>query len=93
MANSANLTAVLSKVQPFLAYQSMQFSVSDELQRKTMTQLTNQAIQSYRAQAQRIAKGFMAPSYRILETHINMPNYHSPRPLYVTREMQKYRPT
>ncbi|HHS99555.1 MAG TPA: hypothetical protein ENK73_01745 [Thiomicrospira sp.] len=41
----------------------------------------------YRNQANLIAQGFQVPSYKILETRINMPNTISPRPMYARSKM------
>jgi len=87
LENKPGLVKVLSKIQPYLAYKSMQFGVSEDLQRQIMAKLTDKAITSFRTQANRIAQGFMAPSYKILETHINTPNSGSPRPMYARAEM------
>ncbi|HHT00510.1 MAG TPA: DUF541 domain-containing protein, partial [Thiomicrospira sp.] len=82
LENKPGLVKVLTKIQPYLAYQSMQFGVSDALQDKILSQLTERAILKYRNQANLIAQGFQVPSYKILETRINMPNTISPRPMY-----------
>ncbi|MEA1988697.1 MAG: SIMPL domain-containing protein [Pseudomonadota bacterium] len=87
LENKPGLIKVLAKIQPYLAYQSMQFGVSDDLQDKILAQLTDRAILKFRNQANRIAQGFQAPSYKILETRINMPNTVSPRPMYARSEM------
>jgi len=87
LENKPGLIKVLAKIQPYLAYQSMQFGVSQELQNKIIGQLTDRAILKYRNQANRIAQGFQAPSYKILNTNINMPNTISPRPMYARSEM------
>ena len=87
LENKPGLVKVLTKIQPYLAYQSMQFGVSDDLQDKILAQLTDRAILKFRNQANRIAQGFQAPTYKILETRINMPNAVSPRPMYARSEM------
>jgi len=87
LENKPGLIKVLTKIQPYLAYQSMQFGVSQELQNKILGQLTDRAILKYRNQANRIAQGFQAPSYKILKTNINMPSSISPRPMYARSEM------
>jgi predicted secreted protein len=73
LENKPDLITVLSDLQPYLAYQSMQFGVSTELKADVMQKLTMKAIQSFQKQASMIAQGFHAPDYRILETHINSP--------------------
>ena len=77
LENKPELIKVLTHLQPYLAYQSMQFSVSSKLKSEVMQSLMTKAIQSFQKQASVIAQGFHAPDYRILETHINTP-YHSP---------------
>ena len=84
LENKPGLVQILAKIQPYLAYQSMQFGVSDKLKQKLLDKLTNHAIQRFRAQANRIARGFMAPNYKIIETHIDTPNHITPRP-YMAR--------
>lgn len=87
LENKPGLVKILSNVQPYLAYKSMRFGVSDDLKREIMAKLTDRAIMTFRAQANRIAQGFMAPSYKIIETRINMPNYEQPQPHYARSEM------
>ncbi|MDX1353391.1 MAG: SIMPL domain-containing protein [Thiomicrorhabdus sp.] len=87
LENKPGLVQVLSKIQPYLAYQSMQFGVSDDLQRQILSQLTDKAIAQFRSQASRIAQGFQAPSFKILETHINTPNFAVPRAVYARSDM------
>lgn len=87
LENLPGLVKVLTKIQPYLAYQSMQFGVSEELKQRTLTQLTDKAIHHFRNQANRIAQGFQAPSYKILETHINTNNGYIPQPMYARSEM------
>jgi len=87
LENKPGLVKILSKVQPYLAYNSIQFGVSEELRKEVMATLTDKAIHRYRAQANRIAQGFMAPSYKIIETRINTPNYQSGRPFLARSEM------
>lgn len=71
LENKPELIKVLSQLQPYLAYQSMQFTVSAKLKTETMRRLTAKAIQSLQKQAAMIAQSFHAPGYRILETRIN----------------------
>lgn len=85
LQNLPGLVKILTKVQPYLAYQSMQFTVSNTLKQQTLATLTQQAILRFRKQAKQIAHGFSANSYRILETHINTPNTN--RPVYTRSEM------
>ncbi|WP_029406764.1 SIMPL domain-containing protein [Thiomicrorhabdus sp. Milos-T2] len=85
--NKPGLIAILTKIQPYLAYQSMQFGISDSVKKQVMAQLTDKAIQSYRKQAQRIANNFQASSFRILETRINNANGYTPQPRYARSEM------
>jgi len=87
LENKPGLVQILAKIQPYLAYQSMQFGVSENLKRELMAELTDRAIHQFRAQANRIAKGFMAPNYKIIETHINSPGYSNPRPYMERSEM------
>ncbi len=77
LENKPGLIKVLTYLQPYLAYQSMQFGVSSERKTKIMQQLTAKAIQSFQKQAAMIAQGFHAPDCRILETRINTP-YNPP---------------
>lgn len=74
LENKPELIKVLTQLQPYLAYQSMQFGVSTELKTDVMQKLTMKAIQSFQKQATLIAQGFHTPHYRILETHINSPD-------------------
>ncbi len=74
--NKPELITVLTQLQPYLAYQSMQFGISTELKTEVMQRLTMKAIQSFQKQATMIAQSFHATDYRILETHINSP--HTP---------------
>lgn len=85
--NKPGLIGILTKIQPYLAYQSMQFGISDSVKKQVMTQLTDQAIQSYRNQAKRIANNFQASSFRILETRISSANGFSPQPRFARSEM------
>lgn len=87
LENKPGLVNVFTKIQPYLAYQSMQFSVSDDLQRQTLAELTDKAIVSFRKQAKRIAQGFEAPSFKILATNINMPNFAPTRAMYARSDM------
>ena len=87
LENRLDFAKVLNKVQPYLAYQSMQFSVSEDLRQNTLVTLTDRAIQRYRAQADRIAQGFQAPTYRILNTRIHAQPPSSPRPYAARAEM------
>jgi predicted secreted protein len=87
LENKPGLVKILAKIQPYLAYQSMQFGVSTELKKEIMAKLTDRAIHSFRTRANRIAQGFMAPSYKIIETNINTPNYQKPRPYMARTEM------
>ncbi len=47
LENKPELIAVLTQLQPYLTYQSMQFGVSTELTTKVMQRLTTKAIQSF----------------------------------------------
>ena len=87
LENKPGLVQILAKIQPYLAYQSMQFGVSENLKRELLAELTDRAIQQFRVQANRIAQGFMATNYRIIETHINTPSYSTPRPYMARSEM------
>ncbi|WP_321326102.1 SIMPL domain-containing protein [Thiomicrorhabdus sp.] len=87
LENKPGLVKVLTKIQPYLAYQSMQFGVSDALKHKILGKLTDKAILQFRDQASRIAHGFNVPSFKILETRINTPNSFQPRPMYANSEM------
>ena len=87
LTNNPGLAKVLAKVQPYLAYQSMRFGVSDHAKQKILEKLTDKAIASFRKQANRIAQGFQAPSYKILATQINMPNFAPTRELYAHADM------
>ncbi|BCN92594.1 hypothetical protein THMIRHAM_03790 [Thiomicrorhabdus immobilis] len=87
LENKPGLVKVLTKIQPYLAYQSMQFGVSEQLKNQVLAQLTDKAIHRFRNQANRIAQGFQAPSYKILETHINTNNGYMPQPMYARSEM------
>lgn len=87
LENKPGLVQILAKIQPYLAYQSMQFGISEELKQELMAKLTTRAIQRFRAQANRIAQGFMVPSYKIIETRIDTPNYANPRPYVARSEM------
>ncbi len=73
LENKPDLIKVLTHLQPYLAYQSMQFEVSAELKTEIMQKLTVKAIQNFQKQATMIAQGFHSPDYRILETRINTP--------------------
>lgn len=84
LENKPGLIQVLAKIQPYLAYQSMQFGVSEQLKQELLEKLTSRAIQRFQTQATRIAQGFRAPSYKVLETRIDTPSYPLPRP-YMTR--------
>ncbi len=85
--NKPGLVKILAKIQPYLAYKSMQFGVSEDLKREIMAKLTDKATVTFRAQANRIAQGFLAPSYKIIETNINTPDYSAPRPYMARSEM------
>ncbi len=77
LENKPESIQVLTEMQSYLTYQSMQFSVSEALKDEIMQGLTVQAIQNFRKQATLIAQAFNAPGHRIVETHINRP-YNSP---------------
>jgi len=87
LANKPGLVKVLASIQPYLAYQSMKFGVSDELQHQMLGQLTDKAISQFRDKASRIAHNFNAPSFKILETHINTPNSVMPRAMYARADV------
>jgi len=87
LENKPGLVKILTKIQPYLAYQSMQFGVSDELQHQILGQLTDKAITQFRDKASRIAHNFNAPSFKILETHINTPNSVMPRAMYARADV------
>lgn len=92
LENKPGLVQVLAKIQPYLAYQSMQFGVSEELKQELLDKLTTKAIQRFRAQANRIAQGFMVPSYKIIETRIETPSSYNPRPYAARSEMAMMSP-
>ena len=73
LENKPDLIKVLSQLQSYLTYQSMQFGVSNDLRTDIMRRLTTKAIQSFQKEAGLIAQGFHASDYRILETRINSP--------------------
>lgn len=85
--NKPGLVKILAKIQPYLAYKSMQFGVSEALRKEIMAKLTDKAIHSFRAQANRIAQGFMAPSYKIIQTNINTNGHSSPVAYMARSEM------
>lgn len=87
LENKPGLVKILAKIQPYLAYKSMQFGVSKALQQQILEQLTDKAILRFRNKATRIAHGFNAPSFKVLETHINTPNSFQPRAMYARSEM------
>ncbi|WP_019557077.1 SIMPL domain-containing protein [Thiomicrorhabdus arctica] len=77
LENKPELIKVLTDLQPYLTYQSMQFGVSTQLKTDITQKLTMKAIQTFQKQSAMIAQGFHAPDYRILETRINTP-YNPP---------------
>ncbi len=87
LENKPGLVQILAKLQPYLAYNSMQFGVSERVQNQIKSKLIDQAIYNFRMQAERIAKGFNALNYRILETHINSNGASQPRPYVARAEM------
>jgi predicted secreted protein len=87
LKNQPDLIKALTELQPYLAYQSMQFSVSVERKTDIMNKLTTKAIQSFQKKAALIALGFNAQNYRILETHINTPNIRPIASSYASNRM------
>lgn len=77
-ANQAGLPTLLEKVQPFLTYQSMRFSVSDAKQKQAKAQLLDKALKQYQLKAQHIADSFGAKHYQLTETRIDLPNHSQP---------------
>lgn len=86
MNNSDEVAKVLKQVQPYLAYQSMQFQVSSQRLDEINQGLTLEAIKKYQAKAKAIAKAFGLNKYKIIETRINTPNHNSPK-VYARAEM------
>lgn len=78
MPNLPGLVKTLTKVQPFLRYQSMSFGVSETQRQKFINQLTQEAIKAYQQKANMIATSFRAQNYRITETRINTPHIPTP---------------
>jgi len=77
-ANQAGLPTLLEKIQPFLTYQSMRFSVSDAKQQQAKTQLLDKALKHYQTKAKHIAQSFDAKHYQLVETRIDLPNQGQP---------------
>lgn len=84
LRNKPGLVKVLTRLQPYLTYKGMHFAVSAEVQKHIESALLDKAIQRFQAKAERIAKGFMAPSFKIIETRIQQNRPHQPRTLITT---------
>jgi len=85
MQNRPGLAKILVQIQPYLNYQNIQFSISEQRKQAFIADLTRQAILNYREKAEFIAKNFQSPRYHLLNTNISNREFH-PRPgLY--REM------
>jgi len=69
----AKLEGVLQNLQTELSYQSMQFSISRQLQDQKMEGLLTQVTAKFKRRTALMAKAFGARKYQILQTNINEP--------------------
>ncbi|SFR62618.1 SIMPL domain-containing protein [Thiomicrospira sp. ALE5] len=67
----ADISELLSRLQPYLSYQSMQAGLSHPKRQEAENTLLETALKSYQARAKLIAASLAANQYRIRETHIN----------------------
>lgn len=82
LKNQPGLADILGKLQPYLNYNDISFSVSETQREQTMTSLLTSALAQYQTKAKLIADAFDQSSYRITQTHIQQPN--PPQPFRVT---------
>jgi len=71
--NQPGLAKILTKVQPYLNYNDIRFSVSQAQREQTLTSLLKRALAQYQMQAKLIADAFGQSTYRITQTHIQPP--------------------
>ncbi|WFE69168.1 SIMPL domain-containing protein [Thiomicrospira sp. R3] len=65
-----DISEILSRLQPYLSYQSMQADISHQKRTEAEQALIQQALKNYQHQAKLIAKSFNQAEYTLLETHI-----------------------
>ncbi|MDG4812078.1 SIMPL domain-containing protein [Hydrogenovibrio sp. 3SP14C1] len=70
LKNQPGLAEILTKVQPYLNYNDIRFSVSESQREQTMTSLLKRALARYQSQAKVIADAFGQSTYRITQTQI-----------------------
>jgi predicted secreted protein len=79
----ADISELLSRLQPYLSYQSMQAGLSHLKRQETENTLLETALKRYQARAKLIVASFAANQYRIRETHIQTQQqagmFHQPR--------------
>ncbi|WP_044410234.1 SIMPL domain-containing protein [Thiomicrospira microaerophila] len=69
---SIDISELLSRLQAYLSYQSMQADISQPKRTQAEQALMEQALASYQRQAQTIAKSFNQQDYQLVETHIQI---------------------
>ena len=70
LKNQPGLAEILTKVQPYLNYNDIRYSVSEAQREQTMTSLLKRALAQYQTQAKLIADAFGQSTYRITQTQI-----------------------
>lgn len=65
------LSDLLAELQSILVLESLDFSVSDDLQKATTAKLREQATQQFQQEAQTLAKLWHAGSYRLINAQMN----------------------
>jgi predicted secreted protein len=86
--NQPGLVKVLSELQPYVTYQSMQFTVSKARQDALLEQFTTQAISRFKQQAELIRQSFGAQNLRILHSQLHTLNDSpTPQPRFARAEM------
>lgn len=81
-----NIDQTLQQLQSYLAYQSMQFTLSAKTRIAAEEQLLNTALMGYQRKAEQIAKGFGKTTFTLLKTTIQ-PNFRETPPLYRSAPM------
>jgi predicted secreted protein len=67
---SIDVSELLSRLQTYLSYQSMEADISQPKHAQAEQALIEQALANYQRQAKIIAKSFNQPDYKLIETHI-----------------------
>ncbi|RUM91561.1 MAG: hypothetical protein DSZ27_05870 [Thiomicrospira sp.] len=85
LKNQPGLADILTKLQPYLNYNDMQFSISEAQREQTMTSLLTSALAQYQTKAKLIADAFGQSVYHFTQTHIQQSP--APHPYRMTQNI------